>query len=112
MSMSDRHSADPALDRFGPKPTDRSLPLGRRTHSAPYLIAILVVLVVGIALIAFGSLRLSESTRRIEATPDSAPPAANLAPDQSANSNGNQAFDRNVEPAPKPATGAGGVTQP
>jgi hypothetical protein len=109
MATTDRHPADPAVDRFGPKPTDRFLPLGRRTHPGPYLIALILVLLIGLALVAFGGLRLIESTATIEARPEAAAPADNLLPSYQQPSS-NEAFDRNVEPSSgKKVDGGGSV---
>jgi hypothetical protein len=78
MSAYDRHPNDPVADRVGSRPTDRSLPLARRTRPGPYLIALLVVIAIGIGLIALYSERLGESTGKIEQNPNAAAPSENL----------------------------------
>jgi hypothetical protein len=109
MSLSDRHSVDPALDRYGRRPTDTSLPLERRTRPGTYLIALVVILILGIALIAFGAVSFVQSTANIESTPGAAPTAENLLPDETGSSIGgaeggaesgpsDQGLDRAVTP--------------
>jgi hypothetical protein len=80
MTYSDRHPKDPALDRFGPKPTDRSLPINRRTRPTVYIIALAVVILIGLALVGMGVFQFSESTSDINATGDAAAPTENLLP--------------------------------
>jgi hypothetical protein len=109
MAISDRHPDDPAVGRFGPKPTDRSLPLERRTHPGPYLVALIVVLLIGMALVAFGGLRLTQTTSQIQSRPDAASPAENLVPGQDGytQSGTENTFDRDAQPSPGNDTDTG-----
>jgi hypothetical protein len=106
MSTSDRHY-DPAVDPPGSRPTDRSLPIGRRTRPGPFLVALAVVFLIGIALVAFGSLRLGQSTARIDSNPSAVPPTSNLLPDKnSENSSG--IANGSSEPSPSGEKGGPG----
>lgn len=102
MTLSDRHSADPGLRRAGGlRPTDRSVPLARRTHPAPYILALAAVFVIGLALIAFGVVRFSQSTGDIENSSDAASTTENLLPSTGAENDAEPkgpAFDREVQP--------------
>jgi hypothetical protein len=80
MTLSDQFSDDPPVRGNGPKPTDTHLPIRRRTVSGPYLVAILVVVAIGVALVAFGMLRTTQSGSRIEATPGALAPTEQIVP--------------------------------
>jgi hypothetical protein len=101
MSISDRHTEDPALGRFGGKPTDRSLPIRKRTRPGPYLLAIVGVLVIGIALIAFGIVRFGQSTSVLQNSGTTASPTENLLPEP--NKSPDQAMGKNPAPETGPA---------
>lgn len=114
MSLSDRYPDDPALRGRGEKPTDRALPIRRRTVSGPYLVAILIVAAVGVALVSFGVMRFSQSTSQISNTPGALAPSEQIAPaTDDSNSlrddeSGNTAPDYG-EPATNPRPGASDV---
>lgn len=101
MSISDRRTADPALNRVGPKPTDRTLPMSKRTRPGPYLLAIVAVLVIGIALIAFGTLRFAQSTTELQNSATASAPGEDLLPSPSAAPD--QLMGKNPAPAVGPA---------
>jgi hypothetical protein len=93
--------ADPATRFDGPKPTDHDLPVEQRTRSAPYLVAIVVVLVVGIALVAFAVVGLTQSTTTLENSADAVAPAERLAPETTgslpASQGGGGSLDREID---------------
>jgi hypothetical protein len=94
---------DPATRFAGPKPTDHDLPMDERTHAAPYLAAIVVVLVLGIALVAFAIVGFTQSTDRLDNSADAVAPTEQLAPETTGSITGEpQTFDRELEPASKP----------
>ena len=99
--------ADPATRLAGPKPTDRDLPIGDRTHAAPYLAAIVVVLVIGIALVAFAVVGFTESTSTLENSAETVPPTEQLAPETTGSINQPQGagatLDREIAPSKQPA---------
>lgn len=80
MALSDHRSDDPALDRYGPKPTDRDLPLERRTSASPYILGVAVALLIGLALIIFGIVRFSQSTADLDQSGSAVAPFEQLAP--------------------------------
>jgi hypothetical protein len=65
---SNRSSLNPTQS-YGSRPTDRGLPPRLRTRAWPFLLALIIVAVIGIGLLAFGSARLGESTQKIESNP-------------------------------------------
>ena len=101
MSISDHQTADPAVDRFGPKPTDRSLPTRQRTRPGLYLLAIAAVFIIGLALIGFGIVRFSQSTSDLQHSGSAIPPGENLLPSPSGAPD--ELMGKNPAPAPGPA---------
>ena len=95
--------ADPATRLDGPKPTDHDLPTAERTHSAPYLAAIVVVLVMAIALVAFAIVGFTQSTATLDNSADAVAPTEQLAPETTGSiSQEPGSLDREVQPSSKP----------
>lgn len=91
----------PRFDR--PKPTDHDLPMEERTRPALYLAAIVVVLVLAIALVAFGLVRFTQSTATPEASAEAVAPTEQLAPETTGSiSREPESLNREVQPASKP----------
>lgn len=79
--MPEYRNIDAARRHYGPKPTDSDLPMRERTHAGPYLATLVVVLVLGIALLAFGVVRFTQSTATLEASGGATSPTEELVPD-------------------------------
>lgn len=79
--MAQFRTDDPATRYTGPKPTDHDLPIEERTHAAPYLAAIVVVLVLAIALVGFAIVGLTELTSTLDNSADAVAPTEQLAPE-------------------------------
>jgi hypothetical protein len=78
--MPEYRNIDPARRHYGPKPTDSDLPIRERTHPGAYLAALVVVLVLGITLLAFGVAHFTQSTATLEASGDATSPTEELVP--------------------------------
>ena len=104
--MPQSHSRDSATRFAGPRPTDHDLPIGDRTHVAPYLAAIIVVLVIGIALVAFAVVGFTESTSTLENSADAVPTTEQLAPETTGSiaqpRGAGGSLDREIEPSKQP----------
>jgi hypothetical protein len=96
--MPQSRSQDPATRFAGPRPTDHDLPIDERTHSAPYLAAIVVVLIIGIALVAFAVVGFTESTANLDRSADAVAPTEQLAPESTGSL---PATNRDAEDLPK-----------
>ena len=112
--MAQSHTRDPATRYAGPKPTDHDLPIGERTHVAPYLAAIIVVLVVGIALVAFAVVGFTESTSTLENSAEAVPTTEQLAPETTGSitqpRGAGATLDREIEPSQQPDSSASDST--
>jgi len=97
---------DPATRFAGPKPTDHDLPIEERTHAAPYLAAIVVVLVLAIALVGFAVVGLTQSTTTLDRSADAVAPTEQLAPETT----GSIAQEPEVKASNEPASSE--TTQP
>jgi hypothetical protein len=106
--MARSHTQDPATRYAGLKPTDHDLPIGDRTHVAPYLAAIVVVLVIGIALVAFAVVGFTESTSTLGTSADAVPPTDQLAPETTGSitqpRGAGAPLDREIQPSGAPDT--------
>jgi hypothetical protein len=109
MSVSDRPPTDFSATGLGSGPTDRSLPLRRRTRPGPYLIALVLALMIGLMLIALGTFRLGQSTTSLERAPNAFAPTENLMPAEG-NANGSSSFRDDA--ATPPTNGAPGEQTP
>ena len=85
--MPEERNVDPARRHYGPKPTDHNLPIRERTRPGAFLAALIVVLVLGVALLAFGMARFSQSTATLEASGDATSPTEQLSPDSTGSVN-------------------------
>lgn len=102
---------DPALRNYGPKPTDRDLPQRERTSATPYGIVVVLIFLAGLALVAVGITRFSQSSEDISNTPGAVAPSEELVP--SSQESGGSTLDREVAPTMSPdATNDGSVTVP
>ena len=101
--MAEFRANDPATRFAGPKPTDHDLPIEERTHSAPYLAAIVVVLVLGIALVGFAIVGFTQSTTTLDNSADAVAPTEQLAPETTGSiAREPESLDREVQPLSKP----------
>jgi hypothetical protein len=105
-------SADAATRLDGPKATDHDLPIGERTRSGAYLAAIVVVLVIGIALVAFAIVGFTESTSRLENSADAVAPTEQLAPETTGSILLPQSADANLDRDIQPSTPVEGSDDP
>ena len=105
MAVSTR-SDDPAVRRNQPEsPRERSVQEKSKTRPGTYALAVAAVIAIGLALLAMGSVRLTQSDASLDAA-GVATPAENVLPDGS-----DGALDREAD-ASEPAGTAPATTAP